>query len=404
MFTLAPSSINTNTELDIPSSKSISNRALIIKSLSKEKCNLFNISTARDTNTMLKLLNSNQNVWNVRDAGTTMRFLTAYATVTGQQVVLTGTERMQERPIKLLVDALTEIGAKISYEKKDGYPPIKIIGFDPVNRGAIHMQGNVSSQYISALLMVAPLLPGGLKIQLTPPIYSVPYINMTMNIMEHFGARAQWTDANTIEVQQKNYGAAQLTIEPDWSGASYWLSAVSIAQSGTIEIKNISKKSLQGDAAIMEIMKNLGVESIENKNGIVFAPTKHYKAFEYDFRNCPDLAQTVMVACAANKINAKFTGLESLKIKETDRVAAMQNELAKLNAHLLEEGDAWELYCDEVIIPERVFINTYDDHRMAMAFAPLSLITELTIEDPSVVNKSYPSFWEDFEKIKRLKQ
>ena len=383
----------------LPSSKSESNRALIINSFAKGKLN--NISEARDTRTMLRLLKSNKKELDVLDAGTTMRFLVAFCALTGKNKILTGTPRMCERPIGILVNALRELGADIKYLDKDGFPPLETKGFQKQITDQISIRGDISSQYISAIMMIAPMLPKGLTIKLEGKIASKPYILMTLELMKMFGAEAQLTDNNKIIVKASKYHSSRFSVESDWSGASYWFSFVALAQQAEILLTGLKPHSLQGDNKIMEIMEPLGVNSEFTREGLLLTKKGYINHFSYDFSNCPDLAQTVVVVCAAIGIDAEFTGLESLKIKETDRIVALQNELHKIGASLNEiDANKWTVVQSSGIekISNSISINTYDDHRMAMAFAPLATLMDIEIQHPSVVNKSYPGFWKDMEK------
>jgi len=382
--------------VNLPASKSISNRALIVNYLSEKPDVIDNLSAARDTQTLNRLLQSNDEVLDVLDAGTTMRFLTAYLTVTNQNKILTGTERMCQRPIGILVDALREIGAQIEYQKADGFPPLQIIGLNTQTNSKIAIQGDVSSQYISALLMIAPILPKGLTLELTGHIGSRPYIDMTLKIMEHYGVTANWNE-NFIKVEPQPYKTKPLTVEPDWSGASYWYSLLALSDSESLDIVDLKDKSLQGDRAMANIMLELGVETTFTTEGASLKKIAPKQETIIDFTHCPDLAQTVAVTCAAKGITCKMTGLESLRIKETDRILALQNELSKIGAELQEHNNEWKLVPSQKL-PDSVSINTYDDHRMAMAFAPLATLMNVTIEDSSVVNKSFPTFWEEMER------
>ena len=378
---------------NLPASKSISNRALIINALAGNVSKLHNLSDANDTQLMIRLVNSDSAIIDVEDAGTTMRFLTAYFAVTGQHKTLTGTSRMQERPIGILVDALRSLGATINYIKKDGYPPISIEGFEGQKTNKVSIRGDVSSQYISALMMIAPRLPQGLSIELTGKVGSRPYIEMTAALMRDFGASCRFID-HVIQIDPQTYRPAEVTVESDWSAASYWFAFTALASDADILLPHLLPDSLQGDQAIMEIMTSLGVQSVLKDGELRLTKAIERKEISWDFTHCPDLAQTVAVVCAAKGIRGNFTGLESLRIKETDRIAALQNELKKIGATLVEEGGNWKLE-PSVALPKSVSINTYKDHRMAMAFAPLATLMEVTIENPSVVRKSYPSFWED---------
>ncbi|MDH5604680.1 MAG: 3-phosphoshikimate 1-carboxyvinyltransferase, partial [Cyclobacteriaceae bacterium] len=331
--------------IGLPASKSISNRALIISALSGNDTELSNLSTARDTDLMKILLFSEENELNAMDAGTTTRFLTAYLAITNQNKTLTGTPRMCKRPIKILVEALRELGALIDYKMEPGYPPLHIKGFPKQLTNRISIQGDISSQYISALMMISPTLPNGLEITLTGRIGSIPYITMTLEIMKTFGAVAEMK-ANVITVEPGGYRpVARFVVEPDWSAASYWYSFVALSDQGSITLTGLTDKSLQGDRVIADIMKTLGVKTTFTKEGAVLEKTSAASHFDYNFIHCPDLAQTVAVVCAAKRIPCKMTGLESLKIKETDRVAAIQNELKKTGVSFREENNAW--YIDQ---------------------------------------------------------
>ncbi|WP_026630859.1 3-phosphoshikimate 1-carboxyvinyltransferase [Dyadobacter alkalitolerans] len=386
-------------EIRLAASKSECNRALIINALTGFECELTNVSEARDSQTMLRLLNSNDAVADVIDAGTTMRFLTAYFAVTGQSKIMTGTPRMCERPIGILVDALRILGADIEYQKETGYPPLKLNGFSYSGQNEINMRGDVSSQYISALLLIAPGLPSGLKIQLEGEVGSKPYIEMTLNQMAHFGINyyADW-HTNTIIIPPFKYQPHPYAIESDWSGASYWYSIVALADDAEVELLGLKKDSLQGDSAIVDIMRHLGVESTFTERGVLLTKIAPAASIGWDFTACPDLAQTVAVCCAVKGITLSLTGIESLKIKETDRVFALQQELQKLGA-TLKEIEKDHLY-EVARIPgfasaETPSIHTYDDHRMAMAFAPAGMVSPIIIEEPGVVVKSYPGYWKD---------
>lgn len=395
-------------KIRLASSKSESNRALIINALSGFGGELQNLSSARDTQTMIRLLKSEDAVADVLDAGTTMRFLTAYFAITNQAKTMTGTPRMCERPIGILVDALKTIGCEIEYLGIEGYPPTQLKGFTNQKADEISIRGDVSSQYISALLMISPLLPNGLTINLLGEIGSIPYITMTIKQMEAFGVKvsADW-DAKKLSVEPQTYKPTSYKIESDWSGASYWYSIVALAENDDVEIEllGLKENSLQGDSVIVNIMSELGVKSTFTADGVLLQKIKASDTFEWDFTDCPDLAQTVAVVLVAKKIKGIFTGLESLKIKETDRVVALQNELAKIGG-TLEEVEAktrYEVNSGESWTETPTF-ETYDDHRMAMAFAPLAMISDVIIEEPGVVAKSYPSYWEDLGKIVTLEE
>jgi 3-phosphoshikimate 1-carboxyvinyltransferase len=384
----------------LSSSKSISNRAIILKFLSNSQSVVSNLSDARDTQLMIKLVDSKDKVIDVLDAGTTMRFLTAYYAVSGKNKIMTGTARMKERPIGILVDALRSIGASIDYLEADGFPPIETKGFSKQKAKSIEIPGNVSSQYISALMMIAPTLPEGLTISLIGKIGSVPYIQMTAALMKEYGVEPQLDfEKQLIKVPSQPYHAAKVTVEADWSAISYWYGFTALAETANLVLPNVSEKSLQGDRVIADIMEWLGVQSTFVNNSLVLTKKNHLSNIFWDFKDCPDLAQTVLPVCAAKGIKGEFTGLESLRIKETDRIAALQNELGKIGATLTEPQVGKWILTPGKISGETITIDTYHDHRMAMGLAPLATLTDLIIKEPSVVNKSYPGFWEDMKEV-----
>lgn len=393
--------INQHTEVKgtanyLPASKSISNRALIIRALSGADSTLENLSDANDTQLMLRLVDSDAELINVEDAGTTMRFLTAYFAATGKNKVVTGTHRMLERPIGLLVDALRSIGASITYEGVEGYPPIKINSFGKQLTNQVSIRGDISSQFISALMMIAPTLPMGLTITLTGKVGSRPYIEMTASLMKSFGAACSFVERK-IQVEPKGYSTSTLFVESDWSAASYWFAFVALASDARVVLKHLFKNSLQGDQAVQVIMEGLGVRHTYQGDGTLLLEKQQYKnEITQDFTHCPDLAQTIAVVCAAKGITGYFTGLESLRIKETDRIIALQVELRKIGADLLEDDGTWTLKPSSSI-PLSATFDTYKDHRMAMAFAPLAAVMNVTINNPEVVRKSYPNYWKDLE-------
>lgn len=378
----------------LPSSKSISNRAIIIKALAGNSAELFNLSDANDTRLMLELISSKDNVLDVEDAGTTMRFLTAFKCISNQPCEITGTDRMKQRPLKLLVDALRTIGADIEYKGIDGYPPVKIKGLPGQKSKEVTIRGDVSSQYISALMMVAPILPQGLFIRFEGKVTSRPYLEMTASLMRQFGAIIDFSDTG-INIPQQKYRPATVTVESDWSAASYWFAFTALAEKAEITLPNITLKSLQGDRVIVEIMEQLGVNAELKGANLLLTKKNHVTEVDWDFTDCPDLAQTVAVVCAAKGITGKFTGLESLRIKETDRIKALQTELGKIGATFTEKDGKWILTPASKQIPNGTLFNTYLDHRMAMAFAPLASLVDIVIEDPAVTRKSYPKFWDD---------
>ena len=388
-----------NGEITLSSSKSESNRTLIMNALSGNKLQLKNLSDARDTQTMLRLLSERQPIWDVIDAGTTMRFCTAYLAIKGSGEIITGSNRMKERPIKPLVDALRKLGAKIDYLEQEGFPPLRIIAQkNSCQSQKIIIPGNISSQYISALLMIGPMLPDGISIELIGEIFSKPYIDMTLALMNHFGIKSTWKN-QTIIIKSQRYEGQSYTIESDWSGASYWYSMVALKKESNIILRGLRSHSFQGDQNVVHIMSKMGVETEFTSDGVELNSIPVTELNQtLDFKNCPDLAQTVMVVAAIKGINLTMTGLESLKIKETDRVLAMKKELLKIGSLLNEENKYWKL--TPGTIPEYIeTIETYDDHRIAMSFAPVCLIKPLTIKNIDVVKKSYPGYWMDLKSV-----
>ncbi len=389
-----------NAQIELTGSKSESNRALILQALSQGKIVVANPSAAADTATLDGILNSAPTkVIDVGPAGTAMRFLTAFLSLQPREFVLTGTKRMQERPIGILVDALRRLGAQIEYTENEGFPPLKIKGTFVQKTNKICIKGNISSQYISALLLIAPSLPQGLILQIEGELTSKPYVEMTLAMLAQAGIRNEWTD-QIIRIEKQDFSPSKITIEPDWSAASYWYAIAALAKEAELFLPNLQIYSLQGDSKITELMANFGVSS-QFKNGGIALFKEDRKPIRkiFDLKDCPDLAQTIIVCCAALGHDASFTGLETLKIKETNRVEALQNELSKLGVKLIEKNLVYKLDCSEHKLPAKISIETYEDHRMAMAFAPLALvIDEVEIQDPDVVQKSYPDFWNDLKK------
>jgi len=388
-----------NLQINLPSSKSISNRALILNALAYSPYDIQNLSDCDDTRVTVKALDSNDTIFDIGAAGTAMRFLTAFLSKTVGEWVITGSERMKNRPIKLLVDALTTLGARIEYVEKEGFPPLRIFG-SAMMGGEISLNGGVSSQYISALMMIAPYMQNGLVIKLEGNVISVPYIQMTMTMMKEFGVEVAF-DKNVITILPQTYTPIQYKVESDWSAASYWYEVLSIAANGTIFLSGLNQNSSQGDSKVADLFEQLGVKTEYQSEGVLLTSTGNNNAkFEYDFVNQPDLAQTFAVTCCLKNIPFQFSGVQSLKIKETNRVAALINELAKLGYVLFEPAEgqlAWDgARCEPA---GEISIATYEDHRMAMAFAPAALVTPLVIEELQVVSKSYPTFWTDFEKL-----
>ena len=396
-----------NQTICLPASKSISNRALIIYALSGGSQMPQNLSDCDDTEVIIHALRFMPTEIDIKAAGTAMRFMTAYLSVMKGTHTLTGTERMKHRPIGILVNALKALGAGIKYAGTDGYPPLQITG-KTLKGGLLSIPGNVSSQYISALLMIGPMLKNGLTLQLTGDIISRPYIDLTLWTMGEFGADAEWTSADTITVKPKPYQDREYFIENDWSGASYWYEMVALSSNQDSEIKltGLMDGSKQGDSVTRYIFSLLGVKTTfeTKKEGVPQTITlkqsgRCVSRLDYDFVNSPDLAQTFVVTCAAKGIPFHFKGLSTLKIKETDRIEALKKEMRKLGYVLHDVNDS-ELYWDgercEPSMEEG--IDTYDDHRMALAFAPYALVAEgLKINNPHVVTKSYPHYWEDLK-------
>jgi 3-phosphoshikimate 1-carboxyvinyltransferase len=395
-----------HTTIHLTGSKSESNRALIIAALSKGVVMVKNLSDAADTvilnNILIGLTTpaiEERRTVDVGHAGTAMRFLTAFLSTIPEQFRLTGSGRMQERPIGILVDALRSLGADISYEKNDGYPPLLINGGLKNTASEVFIKGNVSSQYLSALLIIAPTLPSGLSLHITGGLTSRPYLEMTLNMLASAGIQHSW-DSDTIHIKHQVHQTATLVVEPDWSAASYWYSIAALAHQADVTLPNLREESLQGDSEIQQIMIALGVSTSRNKDGIELVSAQEQPTSDIlNLKDCPDLAQTIIVCAAAKGLNLSFTGLETLKIKETNRILALQTELAKIGVTLNEDNEVYTLNCEGLVFPEKIRIATYDDHRMAMAFAPLSLlIKEVEIEDYQVVEKSYPDFWKDLQK------
>ena len=390
--------------VDLPASKSISNRALIIHALSGGSTLPENLSDCDDTSVIIDALRTMPEEINIKAAGTAMRFMTAYLSVTPGTHILTGTERMKHRPIGILVDALRMLGANIEYIGEEGYPPLRITG-STLKGGLLEIHGNVSSQYISALLMIGPMLKDGLTLRLLDHIISRPYIDLTLWMMGEFGAEAEWTSADTITVNPKPYKSRDYFIENDWSGASYWYEILALNDDPESEIRltGLMDGSKQGDSITRYIFSLLGVKTkLQSKKAgipqtITLKKNGHcVPKLEYDFVNCPDLAQTFVVACAAMNIPFHFTGLSTLKIKETDRIEALKTEMRKLG-YVVKDIDGSELLWDgERCEPSlEQGIDTYEDHRMALAFAPYAMKHNgLVINNPQVVTKSYPHYWD----------
>lgn len=402
----APDKIDAAVKL--PASKSISNRALVMNALAGSKVMPDNLSDCDDTRVILDALSRMPETIDIGAAGTAMRFMTAYLAVTPGCHTLTGTERMKHRPIRALVDALRYIGADIAYEGEEGYPPLRING-RRLAGGRLEIPGDISSQYISALLMVGPVLERGLELRLTGEIISRPYIDLTLCMMRGFGADAEWTDVDTITVRPVPYGPRPFFIENDWSAASYWYETLVLARDGESEVRldGLTDGSRQGDSAVKYLFNMLGVRTVFKTRERGVPTTVTLKRVEpvpprldYDFVNQPDMVQTFVVCCALAGVPFRFTGLASLKIKETDRVEALKTEMRKLG-YVVRETAAGELSWDGERCQQAddLVINTYEDHRMAMAFAPAAMVFPgLKINEPQVVSKSYPHFWDELRR------
>lgn len=395
-----PQSINANIQL--PASKSISNRALIINALGNGNHQLENLSDCDDTQVMIRALQAQPGeTIDIMAAGTAMRFLTAYLSVTPGDRIITGTQRMQQRPIQVLVNALRELGADIEYTANEGFPPLRIQG-TTLSKDHITLPGDVSSQYISALLMIGPSLKNGLNISLTGHIISRPYINLTLQLMKDFGAQAAWTSENELRVEPQPYHSIPYYIESDWSAASYWYEMVSLSEEGTVTLPGLFPQSYQGDSKVQELFGLLNVATSFKEKDVILRKSHNSELvtefISHDFTDQPDLAQTFVVTCALKNIRFRFSGLQSLKIKETDRIAALICEMRKLG-YVLHEAEGAILYWNgERCERSHEAIDTYEDHRMAMAFAPACLVMDdICINHPHVVTKSYPRYWDDLK-------
>jgi 3-phosphoshikimate 1-carboxyvinyltransferase len=393
--------LNEGITIPLPGSKSESNRALLINALSNAPGQISNLAIARDTDIMQNLLSSDGDVFDAQDAGTVMRFMTAYLATLGKETIITGSSRMKKRPIKILVDALRELGVTIDYLEESGYPPLKINSLREQKKNTLVVPGNISSQYISALLMIAPQLPQGLTLKLEGEVVSKPYIELTMAIMRHFGVDVN-VSGQRYEVARQSYSYAPFTVEADWSGASYWYAIFALSSLESLSISGLREHSFQGDSVLKELMEGFGVRTEFIGDKAVLTRKDTDLPASIDFVTCPDLAQTFAVLCAAMGHSCTFFGLQTLKIKETDRVSALQKELGKFGGDFTESGEKWlvkPISWENWDTKSIVNIDTYDDHRMAMAFAPLALKTVLCFDDANVVNKSYPSFWNDLTSL-----
>ncbi|MCX7551785.1 3-phosphoshikimate 1-carboxyvinyltransferase [Xanthomarina sp. F2636L] len=397
---LNKSTLNKKSAINITGSKSESNRMLLLQAL-YPNIEIDNLSNSDDTKVMLEALSTSSRNIDIHHAGTAMRFLTAYfATQSGRDVVLTGSDRMKQRPIKILVDALKNLGAEITYLESEGFPPLKITG-KSLTKNKVTLKANISSQYISALLLIAPKLENGLELTLEGEITSIPYINMTLSLLNQIGVNTNFHN-NVIKVnQQSEIVNQQSLIESDWSSASYFYSMVALSDVGTeITLSSYKQNSLQGDSILAKIYQDFGVETSFQNNSVSLSKVKFcsQNRLNYQLNNSPDIAQTIAITCFALGLECQLTGLHTLKIKETDRLLALKTEIEKLGGEVSITEDSLFLKAFKFINPQ-VNIDTYNDHRMAMAFAPLALVTSIGINDAEVVSKSYPTFWEDLKGI-----
>jgi len=368
-----------NCEIDLPSSKSISNRLLIIKALCKEKFLIKNLSESDDTILLKNALNSKEKTINVSHAGTSFRFLTSFLSIQkGKEFILNGSDRMKERPIKELVNSLEGLGVKIEYLEKEDFPPLKIIGTE-IDGGEIEIDGTISSQFISSLLLIAPNLRNGLILKIKGELVSKSYVLMTLKLMGEFGINWTW-NKDVITILKQEYVAKNYTVESDWSAATFWFQSASLSEKCKIILRGLNEESIQGDSACKKIFKDLGVDSVFKNGDLILTKNKRISPSEtYNLIETPDIYQSLKCTLFTLNKDSEFTGIQTLRNKETDRIAAVENELLKLNTPKI--------------------IETYNDHRMAMSFAPLSLkFEELQISNPGVISKSYPNYWKDLKK------
>ena len=386
--------------IKLPASKSISNRVLILNALSDSPFEVQNVAECDDTQVMLNVLDSDDNHFDIKAAGTAMRFLTAFLSKILGEWIISGTERMKNRPIRILVDAINQLGGKIEYIEKEGYPPLRIFG-SALTGGELDLDGSVSSQYISALLMIAPTMEKGLTLRLQGEVISQAYISMTLKLLEEFGVKSSW-NGNVIRIQSQEFIPREYTVESDWSAASYWYEMVALSNDAEVELIGLHKNSTQGDSKVADIFSQLGVKTTYTKEGVKLTKTGSVTPkLIYNFVDQPDLAQTFVVTCCMLGIPFYFNGLQTLKIKETDRILALKNEMKKLGFMIADKKDSILEWNGERCSPDSdAAIATYEDHRMAMAFAPAALkLDSITIAEPQVVSKSYPLYWENLKSV-----
>lgn len=397
-FLISHTSKSINADLVLPPSKSISNRALIIQALCQSKPKLLNLSQSSDTQSLIKALQANSKTIDIGDAGTSMRFLTAYLSQQKGSYILTGSDRMKERPIGHLVEALNSIGADINYLEKDGFPPLAING-KAVEGGKVDVSTSVSSQFVSALLLIAPTLKKGLSLSLKGELLSKPYIKMTLNIMRYFGIQSSWTN-NTIQVEPQNYRPRDLKVESDWSALAFILQGMSIAKSAQVSISGLSKDSWQGDSYVLNLFEKFGLQH-EFKDDKLYLK-KFNKDLNRDYNvnliDTPDLTQAYCCTLSAFSKSAKISGLNNLKLKESHRLKALHIELNKIGQISYYTEDTMQLEASILHTPIESF-DSHNDHRMAMCLAPFALLFDIKIKNIEVVNKSYPSYWEDLKKM-----
>lgn len=405
-ISFADQSIKGSVALD--GSKSISNRALIIQALTSQPLPIHHLSTSDDTQALQRILRSREEIYDTGAAGTTFRFLTAYLAASGISCTLTGSERMKQRPIGDLVSALQTLGADISYLGNEGYPPLK---FEPAALDKTHelyIASHISSQFVSALLLIAPTLPRGLTLHLEGDMVSRSYIELTLQVMKTFGIQYQWSK-NRIYVPHQAYQGKEFTVESDWSAASYYYSIAALAAETDLLLTGLNRNSFQGDAVVAKLYEKFGIRTsyLDGKIRLQKSGSQAPKQFKHNFIRCPDIAQTLAVTCAAQGTIGIFSGLQTLSIKETDRIDALRTELGKLGVDFYKipyklvpfDTEEYYLVSGKVRFPMEISFPTYEDHRMAMAFAPLAVLHPITVEEPEVVSKSYPDFWVDLERL-----
>ncbi len=392
--------------IKLSGSKSISNRALIIRALCVDDFPIEGLATANDTELLQQLIQSKEVIRDAGPAGTTFRFMTAYLAMQPGTQVLTGTDRMKQRPVRVLVDALRILGADIEYLEKEGFPPLSI-GEAPLSKtNELTIDAGTSSQYLSALLMRAPTLPNGLSLILKGELVSRPYLLMTLRLMEYFGVKHHW-EGNVISVAAQSYQARPFKVEADWSAASYYYIMAAFSDQPKLHLSGLFEDSLQWDAVIVEMMKSFGIQSIFKGNGVQLSRNGHPSSstFYWNFLECPDIAQSLAVICGGTGVEGSFSGLQTLKIKETDRITALHQELKKLGVRFAVDPVINEQGEEEYEVEGKAnwkgvpHLDTYEDHRMAMAFAPMAMLNPIIIDDPQVVVKSYPEFWEDLKEL-----